>query len=83
MTNVPGPRQPIYLAGAQMTGMMFWVPTASSIAMGISIISYAGTVMVGIMTDGCVVADPLTIAENFNEELRYMKSWLVGGQSPG
>ena len=45
--------------------------------MGISIMSYAGTVMVGIMTDACLVPDPMTIAENFNVELREMEGWLA------
>jgi hypothetical protein len=44
--------------------------------MGISILSYAGNAMVGIMTDACLVSDPMTIAENFNVELRAMQAWL-------
>ncbi len=88
MTNVPGPKEPLYLAGDRLTNLMFWVPAASSLGMGISILSYAGTVMVGIMTDACMVPDPLTIAENFNSELREMQGWLappaadVAGEPP-
>lgn len=77
MTNVPGPREPLYLAGSRMTNLMFWVPATSNLGMGISILSYAGTVMVGIMTDGCMVSDPITIAENFNVELRAMRDLFV------
>ena len=82
MTNVPGPKEPLYLAGSGLTSMMFWVPTASSLGMGISILSYAGNVMVGIMTDVCVVSDPITIAENFNAELREMQALFVDTFSP-
>lgn len=77
MTNVPGPRQPIYLAGSRLNNLMFWVPAAGNLGMGISIMSYAGNVTVGIMTDVCLVHDPLTVAENFNVELRSMREWLV------
>jgi WS/DGAT/MGAT family acyltransferase len=77
MTNVPGPKEPLYMAGARMTNLMFWVPAAGNLGMGISIMSYAGTVMVGIMTDVCVVGEPIRIAEYFNEELRHMKGWLT------
>ena len=77
MTNVPGPREPLYLAGSRMTELMFWVPAASHLGLGISILSYAGSVMVGIMTDACVVSDPLAIAENFNVELREMRDLFV------
>lgn len=77
MTNVIGPKQPLYLAGNRMTDLMFWVPVSSNTGMGISIMSYAGRVMVGIMTDACMVSDPMTIAENFNVELREMAAWLA------
>lgn len=83
MTNVPGPREPLYMAGCRLNNLMFWVPAASNLGMGISIMSYAGTVMVGIMTDVCLVSDPLTIAENFNVELRAMRGWIATeGQAP-
>ncbi len=77
MTNVPGPKEPLYLAGSRLNNLMFWVPAASNLGMGISILSYAGTVMVGIMTDACLVSDPITIAENFNVELRAMRDLFV------
>ncbi|HTP09500.1 MAG TPA: wax ester/triacylglycerol synthase family O-acyltransferase, partial [Anaerolineae bacterium] len=51
MTNVPGPRRPIYLAGQRLRSLMFWVPRAGDIGLGLSIISYAGDVYVGIATD--------------------------------
>ena len=37
MTNVPGPQQPLYLAGARIDSMMFWVPQSGDIGMGVSI----------------------------------------------
>ena len=42
MTNVPGPREPLYLAGSRIQDMMFWVPSPGSLSLGISILSYAG-----------------------------------------
>ena len=30
MTNVPGPRQTLYLAGAPITSMIFWVPSPAN-----------------------------------------------------
>jgi WS/DGAT/MGAT family acyltransferase len=79
MTNVPGPAHPLYLAGDRLTSFMFWVPAAGNVGMGISILSYAGTVMVGVMTDAGLVRDPGKIAEYFNEELREMHERLVQG----
>src|SRR5690606_8672921 len=35
-TNVPGPQQPLYLAGCRLREMMFWVPQTGSIGIGVS-----------------------------------------------
>ena len=51
MTNVPGPQQPLYLAGAAIDSLMFWVPQSGDIGMGVSILSYAGAVQFGVITD--------------------------------
>ena len=51
MTNVPGPRQPLYFAGRKISNIMFWVPRSGSIGLGISILSYDGKVTVGIAAD--------------------------------
>ena len=44
MTNVPGPQQPLYMAGAAIDSLMFWVPQSGDIGLGVSIISYNGAV---------------------------------------
>ncbi len=77
MTNVPGPKETLYLAGSRLTGLMFWVPTASNLGLGISIISYAGEVIIGVMTDAGLVPDPEVIVEGFHAELDEMRELLV------
>ncbi|MCX8114634.1 MAG: wax ester/triacylglycerol synthase family O-acyltransferase, partial [Burkholderiaceae bacterium] len=47
MTNVPGPQQTLYLAGARLKQMMFWVPQSGRLGMGVSIMSYCGQVTLG------------------------------------
>ncbi len=42
MTNVPGPTQPLTVAGSRLRQMLFWVPQSGDIGMGVSILSYAG-----------------------------------------
>ena len=68
LTNVPGPRQPLYLAGARVKDMMFWVPQNGSIGMGISILSYDGQVFFGVITDRKLVPEPHDIIEQFKPE---------------
>jgi diacylglycerol O-acyltransferase / wax synthase len=69
MTNVPGPRRPIYLAGQRLNSLMFWVPRAGEIGLGLSILSYAGNVYIGIATDAGLVPDPQTIIDAYHAEM--------------
>lgn len=73
MTNVPGPRETLYLAGAPIRGLMFWVPTPAHLGLGVSIISYAGEVIVGVGTDAGLVPDPECIIDALGDELDALK----------
>jgi WS/DGAT/MGAT family acyltransferase len=72
MTNVPGPREEIYLAGKAMRSMMFWVPQSARLGLGVSILSYAGQVRLGVATDSGLVPDPHSIIEAFQDEMTAM-----------
>jgi diacylglycerol O-acyltransferase / wax synthase len=76
LTNVPGPRQPLYLAGAPVKSAMFWVPAPGSLGMGLSIMSYNGQVNVGVQTDANLTPDPQVIVDGFYEEMAAMKRWI-------
>jgi WS/DGAT/MGAT family acyltransferase len=73
LTNVPGPRQPLYLAGRKIDKVMFWVPQSGRLGIGISIISYDGGVMLGVATDARLVPDPERIVEAFKVEFEAMR----------
>jgi WS/DGAT/MGAT family acyltransferase len=72
MTNVPGPRQELYLAGKAMRSIMVWVPQSARLGLGVSILSYAGQVRLGVATDVGLVPDPGTIVEEFQQEMKAM-----------
>ena len=72
MTNVPGPREHLYLAGSKVSSMMFWVPQSGRVGLGVSILSYAGEVRLGVATDRALVPDPDLIIEGFQKELEDM-----------
>lgn len=82
MTNVPGPREPIYMMGNRMRGIMFWVPTPAKLGLGVSIISYAGEVTVGVGTDARLVPDPDVIVQEFIEEFRALQIVALGKLEP-
>ena len=48
LTNVPGPQVPLYVSGAKVEKIMFWVPQNGTIGMGISILSYNGKVVLQV-----------------------------------
>jgi WS/DGAT/MGAT family acyltransferase len=72
MTNVPGPKEELYFAGKAMRSMMFWVPQSARLGLGISILSYAGQVRLGVATDAGLVPDPEAIVSAFQAEMRAM-----------
>lgn len=72
MTNVPGPRDPLYLGGKKVHSMMFWVPCSGRMALGISILSYAGQVRLGVASDTNLIPDPDEIIKGFYKELDHM-----------
>jgi hypothetical protein len=77
MTNVPGPQQPMYLAGARLAQQMVWVPQSGNVGMGVSILSYNGGVQFGLMTDRKFVPDPHTIVERFAPEFEKLVLTLL------
>jgi WS/DGAT/MGAT family acyltransferase len=72
LTNVPGPRRPVYLAGAKVRRSLFWVPRSGGLGLGLSILSYAGEVTIGIAADQGLVPEPQALADGFNGELRAL-----------
>jgi diacylglycerol O-acyltransferase / wax synthase len=73
MTNVPGPRETIYLAGAPVRELMFWVPQSGRLGLGVSIFSYAGQVWLGVATDVGLIPDPDTIIGAFQDEFDLLR----------
>ncbi|MET0440883.1 MAG: wax ester/triacylglycerol synthase family O-acyltransferase [Casimicrobiaceae bacterium] len=72
MTNVPGPQQPLYLAGGRIDSLMFWVPQSGNIGMGVSIISYNDSVQFGVVTDRTLCPDPERVIARFSAEFEKL-----------
>ncbi len=74
MTNVPGPPEPLYFAGAAIDRFLFWVPQSGDIGMGVSILSYAGQVQFGLITDRGLCPDPDLIIAQFGPEFEKLRA---------
>ena len=72
VSNVPGPQSPLYLCGQRISEMYFWVPQSGSIGLGISILSYAGQVHFGMISDRRVLDAPGPVVERFAPEFEKL-----------
>ncbi len=80
LTNVPGPRQPLYFAGQKVENFMFWVPRSGKIGLGISIFSYDGKVTVGVASDEGLMPDPEVLLEGFEDEFNMLLDLVKSGK---
>lgn len=72
MTNVPGPRRTVYLAGVPVKTVLVWAPTSGHIGMSVSIFSYRDKVTVGLMVNAQLIPDPETITGQLETELESL-----------
>jgi WS/DGAT/MGAT family acyltransferase len=82
MTNVIGPRERLYLAGAPVESFMFWVPKTGRVGLGVSFLSYAGAVRVGVISDAGLVPDPEAIVAGFQTEFDALLAQAEGAEEP-
>ena len=57
VTNVPGPQVPFYTGGARMLEVWPFVPVYHTLALNVALVSYDGTVHVGLNADHELVPD--------------------------
>lgn len=72
-TNVVGPKEPRYLAGVQVTGVLGWVPGSGGQTLGVCIVSYADTVRIGFKVDAATVPHPEQLIAFFDAELASLQ----------
>jgi diacylglycerol O-acyltransferase / wax synthase len=69
LTNVPGPQRRVALAGTEVAGALVWAPCSGHMQMSVSLLSYAGKVAVGFLSDAGVMPEPQRLADAFRAEL--------------
>jgi diacylglycerol O-acyltransferase / wax synthase len=57
ISNIPGPQFPLYFAGAQVLSMYPMGPVMNGSALNITVVSYDGTMLVGLIADRDLVPD--------------------------
>lgn len=69
ITNVPGPPAPVHLGGHRLVAPIVWAPVSGSLALGFSLLSYAGAVRLGVAADASVPISPIALAREFEREI--------------
>jgi diacylglycerol O-acyltransferase len=72
LTNVRGPRRPLFLAGSRIERQLFFVPHPVSLGVGISVLSYNDEVVLGVIGDSEVLAEPAQLSERFVREVAML-----------
>ncbi|GIW42783.1 MAG: diacylglycerol O-acyltransferase [Candidatus Binatia bacterium] len=63
VTNVPGPKEVRYLAGARIDAIYPYAPVTLGLPLSIALLSYADTYGIGIDTDPSAIPDPQLLHE--------------------
>jgi WS/DGAT/MGAT family acyltransferase len=66
-TNVPGPQQPLYGVGRKLVEIIPYVPIATSLRIGVSILSYCGQLTFGITGDYATTPDIDVLARGIED----------------
>ena len=74
VTNIAGPCHDISLEGRRVRSIVFWVPQRARIGVGISILSFAGKVQLGVIADEALIPDPAALVQAFEEEFEALRS---------
>lgn len=76
LTNVPGPRAPLRLAGVLVSRIQFWVPQSGRVGLGISIFSYAGEISIGVLSDAAILPDPESLVADLHDAFAGLAAQL-------
>ncbi len=83
VTNVPGPKAEVTLFGAPLRSVLVWAPVSGSVGLGVTLMSYAGEVRMGVSADVKRLETPEAIVLAFEAELDAMaRATSSESQSP-
>jgi diacylglycerol O-acyltransferase len=79
VTNLPGTEDPVYLLGSRLLELFPFVTVTGNIALIIGVLSYNGTLGVGLTADADVIGD----LDGFAEGIERCASELIDSARPG
>ena len=82
VTNVSGPRHRVQIAGTPVAGMAGWVPVTGPLGLGLSIVSYAGQLSVGLASDAHLVPDHDRLLALLDDEIGALHTPAASSSPP-
>lgn len=77
LSNVPGPKEPLFLAGCRISEQMFWVPQSGSIGIGVSILTYNDRIHFGLVADRLLVGNPRRVVNRLPGALDQLEAAVL------
>jgi NRPS condensation-like uncharacterized protein len=77
VTNVPGPTHALTFGGQKVRTLMYWVPQRARIGVGISILTFAGQVQLGVIADTEMIDDPTPLVRAIEAEFEKLEAALA------
>jgi diacylglycerol O-acyltransferase / wax synthase len=74
ITNVPGPQQTLYAFEAPLREIYPLVPLAAEHSVGVALVSYDGSMFIGVVADGDTVPDLPVMLEAMRDSLQQLLS---------
>lgn len=81
ITNVPGPQEPVYMAGAPVSEVYPCIPLSDCRALSIGVTSYNGNVYFGLVADREAMPDLEVLAQCIRDSLDEMLETVGGRRS--
>jgi diacylglycerol O-acyltransferase len=78
ITNVPGPQVPLYVGGARLITHIGLAPIFEGMGLILPIMSYAGTLAIGAVSDRAIAPDIEALAAGFEDELEALAASFQG-----
>lgn len=72
ITSLAGPPEALHFCGSKIDQVMFWVPSAGNVGLGMSMLTYDGQVQLGVATDANQHANPSEIVDAFEREIESL-----------
>jgi diacylglycerol O-acyltransferase / wax synthase len=72
-TNVPGPQVPLYCMGARMIEAFPMVPLSRNLGLGIAVLSYCGSLQIGLLADRDSFSDLEVLASGLQDAFAELR----------